>query len=65
MDEYEKLLGEAEVPQDFVWLLKYLFTKILDGRNAYLADGIKQALGNESRSFHAYAAATVKTGVWN
>jgi uncharacterized protein YbjT (DUF2867 family) len=65
MDEYEQLLGDAEVPKDFVWLLKYLFTEVLDGRNAYLADGVKQALGREPRSFHAYAAATAETGVWN
>lgn len=65
MDEYEKLLSEAEVPQDFVWLLKYLFTEVLDGRNAYLTDGVKQALGREPRSFHSYAAATAETGVWN
>ena len=65
MVQYEKLLAEAEVPKDFVWLLKYLFTEVLDGRNAYLADGVKQALGREPRSFHAYAAATAETGVWN
>ena len=65
MDDYVKLLNEAEVPQDFVWLLKYLFTEVLDGRNAYLTDGVKQALGREPRSFHNYAVATAETGVWN
>ena len=65
MDDYVKLLSEAEVPQDFVWLLKYLFSEVLDGRNAYLADGVKQALGREPRSFHSYAAATAETGAWN
>ena len=58
-------IESEEVPQDFVWLLKYLFTEVLDGRNAYLTDGVKQALGREPRSFHSYAAATAETGVWN
>ena len=65
MDDYVQLLNEAEVPEEFVGLLKYLFTEVLDGRNAYLADGVKRALGREPRSFHSYAAATAETGVWN
>jgi uncharacterized protein YbjT (DUF2867 family) len=32
MAEFESLLVEQEVPADFVWLLKYLFTEVLDGR---------------------------------
>ena len=65
MDDYVQFLNEAEVPREFVGLLKYLFTEVLDGRNAYLSDGVKQALGREPRSFHSYAAATAETGVWN
>ena len=65
MDDYVQFLHEAEVPREFVGLLKYLFTEVLDGRNAYLSDGVKQALGREPRSFHSYAAATAETGVWN
>jgi uncharacterized protein YbjT (DUF2867 family) len=65
MDDYVQLLNEAEVPPEFVGLLKYLFTEVLDGRNAYLADGVRRALGREPRSFHSYAAATAETGVWN
>lgn len=65
MDDYVHFLNEAEVPREFVGLLKYLFSEVLDGRNAYLCDGVKQALGREPRSFHSYAAATAGTGVWN
>lgn len=65
MDDYVQFLNEAKVPREFVGLLKYLFSEVLDGRNAYLCDGVKQALGREPRSFHSYAAATAETGVWN
>ena len=65
MDDYVQFLSEAEVPEEFVGLLKYLFTEVLDGRNAYLTDGVKQALGREPRSFHSYAAVTAETGIWN
>ena len=30
MVEFESLLAEQEVPPDFVWLLKYLFSEVLD-----------------------------------
>lgn len=65
MDDYVKLLTEAEVPQDFVWLIKFLFTEVLDGRNSHLNDGVKRALGREPRSFHSFAKATAATGIWN
>ena len=65
MDDYVKFLNEADVPKEFIGLLKYLFTEVLDGRNAYLSDGVKRALGREPRHFHAYAKATAETGIWN
>jgi uncharacterized protein YbjT (DUF2867 family) len=56
---------EAEgVPADFVWLVNYLFTTVLDGRNAHLTDGVRRALGREPRDFADYARETAATGVW-
>ena len=34
VEEYASVLAEQEVPAGFVWLLTYLFTEVLDGRNA-------------------------------
>src|SRR5262249_33692194 len=45
IDEYKLLLTEYQVPADFVWLVEYLFTKVLDGRNAHLADRVRPARG--------------------
>jgi uncharacterized protein YbjT (DUF2867 family) len=64
MPEFESLLAEQEVPADFVWLLKYLFTEVLDGRNAYLTDGVQRALGREPKDFADYAREAAATGVW-
>ena len=44
--------------------MTYLFTEVLDGRNAHLADGVQRALGREPRDFRDYARATAATGVW-
>jgi hypothetical protein len=46
-------------------MLKYLFTEVLDGRNAHLADGVQRALGREPRDFREYARDAAATGVWN
>ena len=64
MPEFESLLAEQEVPAEYVWLLTYLFTEVLDGRNAHLADGVQRALGREPRDFADYARDTAATGVW-
>jgi len=65
MPEFESLLAEQEVPADFVWLLKYLFTEVLDGRNAHVVDGVWRALGREPRDFADYARDTAATGIWD
>ena len=35
MAEYAAMLAEQQVPRDIAALLTYLFTEVLDGRNAY------------------------------
>ena len=52
------------MPDDVVSLLGYLFTEVLDGRNAQLANGVQRALGREPRDFRDYALDTAATGVW-
>lgn len=64
-EQYAALLAEQGVPADVVWLLDYLFTTVLDGRNAYLTDGVQRALGREPRDFTDYARAGAAAGAWN
>jgi uncharacterized protein YbjT (DUF2867 family) len=65
MAEFESLLVAQEVPADFVWLLTYLFTEVLDGRNAHLADGVQRALGREPKDFADFARDAAAAGAWN
>ncbi|MCR6475830.1 NAD(P)H-binding protein [Variovorax sp. ZS18.2.2] len=64
MDEYAKVLSEAGLPPDLSWLVIYLFTTVLDGRNTPIAHGVEQALGRPPRTFADYVARTAPTGVW-
>ena len=52
------------MPPEIVEFLGYLFTEVLDGRNASLADGMQRALGREPRDFGDYARRTAAAGAW-
>lgn len=64
-EQYAADLVEQGLPDEFVWLIKYLFTTVLDGRNAHISDGVQRALGHAPRDFRDYAARTAATGVWD
>lgn len=64
-EDYASALEAAEVPADFIWLLNYLFTTVLDGRNAHVTDGVFKALGRHPKDFSDYARAAAASGVWD
>lgn len=64
-ERYASMLREQGVPEDVIALLIYLFTTVLDGRNARLADGVQRALGRGPRDFAQYAREAAATGVWS
>ncbi len=51
-------------PQEVVWMMDYLFSTVLDGRNAYLTDGVQRALGREPKDFADYAREVASSGLW-
>ena len=57
--------GAHGVPPEVVELLTYLFSEVMDGRNAATTDGVRRALGREPRDFGDYARAAADTGVWS
>jgi uncharacterized protein YbjT (DUF2867 family) len=65
VEDYIAAAAEHNVPEDVIGLMRYLFSEVLDGRNARLADGVRQALGREPRDFAEYVRDTAATGVWN
>lgn len=58
-------LRSQQLPAELVSLLDYLFTQVLDGRNAYLSDGVQRALGREPIDFSSYAEKAFEQGYWN
>jgi uncharacterized protein YbjT (DUF2867 family) len=65
LEQHEAELAQHGVAPEVIELLTYLFSEVVDGRNADTTDGVKRALGHEARDFADYARATAATGVWN
>ncbi len=64
---HEAFITEVEnsgAPKDVVWILDYLFSTVLDGRNAHLTDGVQRALGRPPKDFADYARDVAATGAW-
>ncbi len=65
LDEYVKMLREYQVPEDEIWLVNYLFTEVLDGRNSSTTNDIEKVLGRKAIDFTEYVLKTAQTGIWN
>jgi uncharacterized protein YbjT (DUF2867 family) len=52
---YVEAMSEHDVPADVIGLIGYLFGEVLDGRNAWVGDGVEQALGRPAKDFADYA----------
>jgi len=64
-DTFVQGVAESGAPQDVLWMLDYLFATVLDGRNAYLTDGVQRALDRQPKDFADYARDVAGTGLWN
>ena len=63
-DAFVDGIRQSGAPNDVVWMLDYLFATVLDGRNAYLTDGVERALGRPPKDFSDYAREMAATNVW-
>ncbi len=58
-------MEQEGVPKEYIDLVNYLFTTVLDGRNSYLCDGVQRALGREPRDFRDYLEKASAEGAWS
>jgi len=63
-EEYRAGMRQAQVPEEMIELVLYLFDTVLDGRNTSVANGVHQALGRQARDFAEYVQRTAMSGVW-
>lgn len=63
-DEFASILRADGLPDDVAAGITDLFSQVLDGRGAYLSDGVQQALGRPPRDFADYVRETAGSGAW-
>ena len=63
-DAFVDAARDSGAPRDVIWMLDYLFSTVLDGRNAYLTDGVQRALGREPKDVADYAREVAAAGSW-
>lgn len=61
VDDYRAALRELGEPEEFA----DLFTLIVDGRNASVVHGVREALGREAKDFAQYAKEAAASGIWD
>ncbi len=64
LEEYISMLRSHQVPEDYLWLINYLFVHVLDGRNSSTTNGVEKVLGRKARDFAEYAREVADTGIW-
>ena len=63
--EYASEAVAQGVPAEEAGPMAELFARVLDGHNAFLGTGVRQALGREPRDFSAYVREAAASGVWS
>ena len=65
LEENVQLLRSYQLPEDYIWLVNYLFAEVLDGRNATISSDIEKVLGRKATDFSEYTKVTAASGVWD
>jgi uncharacterized protein YbjT (DUF2867 family) len=64
IETFQATMTEQHLPADVIGLVTYLFTTVLDGRNARPTDGVPRALGRNPRDFTDYVRDAAAAGAW-
>lgn len=63
---YVNVMKQQKVPDDYVWLIEYLFSEVLGNpSNSEITNDIELVLGRKPKDFLNYVKETAATGVWN
>jgi uncharacterized protein YbjT (DUF2867 family) len=65
IDEFIGGMREQGAPEPLLWLMRELFTVVLDGRNSSPVTGVEQALGRPATDFSDYLHKAVASGAWD
>jgi uncharacterized protein YbjT (DUF2867 family) len=52
--EYVQQLRQYQLPQDYIDLITYLYSEVMDGRNSSVTSDLEKVLGRKPRDFRTY-----------
>ncbi|MBB1488141.1 SDR family oxidoreductase [Oceanospirillum sediminis] len=64
IEAFIQALSKQNMPEEMLWLMKELFTEVLDGRNSHVVNGVEEALGRPATDFSTYIMKVVAQGEW-
>ena len=65
VQEYGDGMRKAKLPEDFVWLVEYLFSEVLGNpKNSEVTNDVEKILNRKPISFEEYAEKTARLPVW-
>ncbi|UTW63201.1 NAD(P)H-binding protein [bacterium SCSIO 12741] len=65
VEEYGEGMRQAQLPEDFIWLIEYLFREVLGNpKNSEITQDVEKVLGRPAIDFSQYVQRTAQTGVW-
>ena len=65
VDAFVEGMRQTGAPDNLLWLMRELFTVVLDGRNVQPTHGIEEALGRPATDFRSYVQKALKSGAWD
>ena len=58
-------MRELNVPEDFIWLINYLFTEVLDNKNnEVITHDVEKVLGRKPTDFSDFVSEVAAQGIW-
>jgi uncharacterized protein YbjT (DUF2867 family) len=65
IEEFLHALRDQGLPEEMLWLMRELFTVVLDGRNSNPTTGVEEALGRPPTDFSEYLRKVMATNAWH
>lgn len=66
METYVNAMRALQLPEDFIWLIEYLFTVVLGNpENSIVTSDIQKVLGKAPIRFQDFAKEVAESGAWN
>ncbi|GAB5400561.1 MAG: NAD(P)H-binding protein [Aureisphaera sp.] len=66
VQEYGETMRKMDVPEDFVWLIEYLFTEVLGNpRNSEITNDVEKILKRKPIDFSEFAKEAASKNVWS